>query len=365
MLVISIILLIPLLVYSVQVIGWYIQWIRSDEYHPETDDMPGVSLIIPFKDEEANLAELMAALQQQSHSNWELILVNDHSTDNSLTLLDELRKDFKAPVTIIDSQLQGKKSALLEGVKLAQHDLIVTTDADCTFHADWLRAMASYALRFQPDLLIGPVAIKKDRGFLQRFQQIDFTALQISGAAAAMQQKAIMCNGANLLCKKELYLSAHLQPALASGDDMFLLEWMKSNRKSIHFIRSSEALVETNAITSLKAFLQQRARWAAKAPHYHDRHIISSGIVVALVNIVLFTSWIGGFYNSLLFHVFGYSVLIKSLLDYMLIRAGSYDYKLRITLFELVFWQLVYPFYVIIVLVFPLLFPVRWKGRKV
>ncbi len=365
MLLTSAILLIPLLAYSTQVIGWYLQWIQSDEFKAEHNGNQGLSVIIPFKDEAPNLPALLASLQKQTYDKWELILVNDQSSDNGLDIIHELLTTFTHPVRIINSKQAGKKAALLEGVQQAQYDLIVTTDADCTFHAEWLSSLSSYYTKHQPDLLFGPVGIIKKKGVLQRFQQVDFTALQVSGAAAALQQKPIMCNGANLMCNKTLYLQAHIQPAIASGDDMFLLEWMKQHNKSVQFIRSTKALVETQSCNGFKAFLQQRARWAAKAPHYKDRQIIFSGIVVTLVNVVLLSSLIVGFFIPQLLNVFGISILIKSLVDYMLIKAGSYDYKLRITLFEIVFWQLVYPFYVITVLLFPLFYTLQWKNRSI
>ncbi|WP_439182058.1 glycosyltransferase [Carboxylicivirga taeanensis] len=365
MAVIYLTLLLPLFAYSVQIISWYVQWMRSHEYHAGQTSQKGISLIIPFKDEASNLPALLQSLEAQTYKNWELILVNDHSTDNGVAILEELLVSFKGPATIINSSQTGKKAALLEGAKQAQYPLLVTTDADCTFSSNWLSTLSAYAEKYSPDLLIGPVSLKKAKGFLQRFQQVDFTALQISGAAAALQQQAIMCNGANLLCSKDLYLKAHLQPNIASGDDMFLLEWMKSQHKSIHFIKSKAALVETAPVSQAKALLQQRARWAAKAPHYKDKRIVLTGAIVAAVNLVLILSFIGSWFIPELWKLWGIYLFIKCLVDYMLLKAGSDSYKLKITLFEVIFWQLLYPLYVITVLLFPLFFEVRWKGRSI
>ncbi|MBR8538249.1 glycosyltransferase [Carboxylicivirga sediminis] len=363
MTVVFLIILLPLMAYSVQIVGWYLQWLKTNDYSPNSVSETGLSLIIPFKDEAVNLPALIASLKQQSHENWELILVNDHSKDDSTSLLTDLLADFKVEYRLINSTQEGKKAALLEGVRAAQYTTIVTTDADCTFHKEWLTTLASYHATHKPHLLIGPVRIKKSRGFHQRFQQVDFTALQLSGAGAALQQQAIMCNGANLLCSKENYLQAHLIPQVASGDDMFLLEWMKHHKKDIHYIKAPQAMVETAPLVGLHAFLQQRARWAAKAPHYKNKHIILSGLLVALVNIMLFASLAGSFFYPDFLKLLSLYLLFKCLSDYLLLKAGGNMYKLRITLFEVIFWQMFYPFYVITVLVYPLIVPLKWKSR--
>ncbi len=365
MIIASLIFLLPLIAYSVQIILWYIQWIRTDDFvHQPSDDI-ALSLIIPFKDEAEHLPALIESLQQQTHTNWELILVNDHSEDDSVNKLQYLISTSNSHVRIIHSNANGKKAALLEGAQQAQYDYIVCSDADCTFHPNWLSVVASYIKQHHPDLLIGPVSIKPSKGLLGRFQRIDFTALQLSGAAAALHQHAIMCNGANLMCNKELYLQAYLQPQLASGDDMFLLEWMKQQKKTIHFVKSMEAIVETAPLPKWSDFLQQRARWAAKAPHYKDRQIILSGLLVSSVNVLLVLSLLGSFFSPLFWKLFAFYLSSKCLVDYILLKAGATTYKLKITLFEVIFWQILYPFYVIAVLLYPFFTKLQWKSRRI
>ncbi|WP_430814308.1 glycosyltransferase [Carboxylicivirga sp. RSCT41] len=365
MLLLYLILLLPLIVYAIKLTGWYIRWTKEVEFTVKGDSKAGVSLIIPFKDEAHNMQQLIGSLKNQTIGTWELILINDHSTDNGSSIAKTLLRNCHIDSRIINAENLGKKAALLQGVKLAKYELIVTTDADCTFHKDWLNTLSTFHSSRNVDLIIAPVTIKRTKGFLSRFQQIDFAALQLSGAAAALQNKAIMCNGANIMCKKELYLKAQLQPQIASGDDMFLLEWMKSQHKKIAFIKSKQVLVQTEPVHTCIGFLQQRARWAAKAPRYRDKHIITTGLMVSSLNLMIFAALTGGIWLPALWAVAGVSIMVKSIWDYLLLQSGSKDLNFNITFFEVLLLQLLYPVYVISVLIFPAFNTIQWKSRTI
>ncbi|WP_430812936.1 MULTISPECIES: glycosyltransferase [unclassified Carboxylicivirga] len=358
--------ILPLLWYCQKLIHWRRTWLWSAVFTSGSGKQ-GVplSLIIPFKDEAANLASLIHSLNKQSWDCWELILVNDHSIDNSLEVLRSALTSFKYPVRVIEATASGKKAALLQGVQAARYQYIVTSDADCTFHADWLASIAAYFALNKADLIIGPVSLTISAGWLQRFQQLDFAALQLSGGAAALDGKPIMCNGANLACRKELYLRAQIQPVIASGDDMFLLEWMKKEGCSIHYLKTPRALVQTHALDSFASFMQQRARWAAKARNYRDRHIIGTGILVSVTNFILFLSLVLVLWQPYFLIFFCTSLFLKSLFDYRLLKLGESDLGLKLSFMEVLVWQLLYPLYVLITLLYPLFVTVRWKSRHI
>lgn len=351
--------------YIAQVVHWYVTWINTKSYKTTTPSEKGISVLIPFKDEASNLPRLIASLSTQTHLNWELILINDHSVDKSFDIATKLVDDFPASTSIINANGIGKKAALIEGAKQAKYDYLITTDADCFFSPEWLSTMANYYSDHNCDLLIGQVNIQHSKGLLSRFQQIDFASLQLSGGASAIQNKAIMCNGANLMCSKELYLQANVKPLLASGDDMFLLEWMKQQAKAVCFIKSAHSIVKTLPIEGFQGFLQQRARWAGKAQYYKDKHIIVSGISIGAVSFILFLLPILSLWNIDFLKLWSLILLFKTMADYMLLKAGSYDYQFKISLFELIFWQLIYPLYVVTVLLYSRIKKTTWKSRTI
>ena len=118
-----------------------------------------VSVIIPFRNEEANLKRLVEALKVQTYPWFEVLFVNDHSTDDSLNVLRRLvEKDIPFSFSIISLEgTQGKKAAIAAGIAQATGEIIVTTDADCWFDRNWLLAMTSGFNNSQTQMVTGPV----------------------------------------------------------------------------------------------------------------------------------------------------------------------------------------------------------------
>ena len=99
-----------------------------------------------------------------------------------------------------------------------------------------------------------------------------------------------MCNGANLIIRRTTYLQSinNINTSIASGDDMFILHALKKNKAKINYLYNSNYIVKTKGTNSLKKFLLQRTRWAAKSINYTDPTTISIAVLVAIINIFLF-----------------------------------------------------------------------------
>ena len=97
-----------------------------------------------------------------------------------------------------------------------------------------------------------------------------------------------MCSGANLIVRREVWLACEpdIHPEIPSGDDMFLLETVKRRGYSIAVIDEPAYTALVRPITSWRAFLRQRMRWAGKAPHYTDKDILRCGALVVSANIL-------------------------------------------------------------------------------
>ena len=100
--------------------------------------------------------------------------------------------------------------------------------------------------------------------------------------------KAVMCSGANLIVKREVWLACEeeLHKEIPSGDDMFLLEAVKRHGYTVTCIDEPDFTAIVRPLTSWRAFFRQRMRWAGKAPNYTDKDIIRCGRRVALANIL-------------------------------------------------------------------------------
>mgnify|MGYP001081155998 CR=1 FL=1 len=128
----------------------------------QLSDLP-VSVIIPFRNEEKNLKRLAKGLAQQSHENFELIFVDDHSDDEGPELLLKYLKGQSLTFRLFRlDESTGKKAAITKGVQESRNALIVTTDADCYMDANWLRSMVAQFENEQIHLVSGPVSLIKN-----------------------------------------------------------------------------------------------------------------------------------------------------------------------------------------------------------
>ena len=135
----NLLLLFPFL-YAFQVLKWCYYLKKKDRQ--EGTFSGKISWIVPFKNEENNLDDFFRSIQQQSCFPEELILVNDGSTDGSLEVINRWISVFSFPVLLVENQGTGKKQALTQGIGLARGEIVVCSDADCTFLPSFLSSIS-------------------------------------------------------------------------------------------------------------------------------------------------------------------------------------------------------------------------------
>ena len=245
------------------------------------------------------------------------------------------------PVRGVNDEGKGKKHAL--------HRLIHASDAEVLWlHDDDIeRPIATdneaIVQLGDADLLILPLRMQATQdNLLQRLQIIEYTALQRLTIRMAKRGKPILCSGANLIVRHNVWLAAeqHLHPEIPSGDDMFLLEYCKRTGRKIACSDAEQMTAVITAQPTLRALLRQRARWAGKAPHYTDRDIRLFGALVTLAIVLQF--------------ICPLLALLYLPWECSLIR-GNHFAPLEVLLLALV-----YPYYALIALIGGLLHPKRW-----
>jgi len=185
-----------------------------------------------------------------------------------------------------------------------------------------------------------------------------------SGAGAIGINRAIMCNAANLLFEKQLFTNCSLNNHLASGDDIFLMLYAKLiDREGIHFIKSRNAIVESESVKTVSSFFNQRKRWTSKSKAYRDFDIIFTAILVTIANTLLGIAII---YSFVRIDILDLIVLfsIKSVADFILLFSVTTFFKSRKLMFYFIPLQIIYPFYIIATVLFGLIGNFSWKGRK-
>jgi len=189
---------------------------------------PPVSVVVAVRNGEDLLDELIRGLLAQDYPNFELVICDDASTDGTYAKLSEWsRADERLRIIRVQQKrLPGKKQALAQAIKYAQHEWLLTTDVDCRPESTTWISMMIAARRADSELVLGysPYALRN--GWLNRWIRFEgvYTALQY--LTSALIGRPYMGVGRNLLYSRGLYdrvggFADHEH--LAGGDDDLLV----------------------------------------------------------------------------------------------------------------------------------------------
>ena len=234
------------------------------------------------------------------------------------------------PIRGVNDDNVGKKHALSKLIHAATSDYVWLHDDDVV-----LPEATQKAVVLEGDLIILPLrmeSLNTEPSLLEKLQIAEYAAIQELTMRTAKRGKAVMCSGANLIVRREAWLAceAELHPEIPSGDDMFLLEACKRYGYKISVIDTPDYTAIVRPLTSWRALLHQRMRWAGKAPHYTDRDIRRCGLLISLANIA-----------QLLCPLI---ILIKFPIEYSLIKKREPQTSWSVALLL----EIIYPFYLLI-----------------
>jgi cellulose synthase/poly-beta-1,6-N-acetylglucosamine synthase-like glycosyltransferase len=358
--------------YSVRIFAYLAGWKKSigEKGKPRTDHIT-VSVIIPFRNEEKLLPLLLADLTEQEYppDRYEVILVDDHSTDQTVARVSRvIEMHSNIHLIKLGDSGYGKKHALYMGVRLARGEMILTTDGDCRAGPGWIREMVREFSVPSVRMVIGAVLFEPVKGLFQKMQTLELLSLTGTAAGAAGTGKPILCNAANMAFSRTDYLHFQEESGMLtpSGDDIFLMLWIKKKYPgSVRFAASPRSVVRTIPMDTVSAFFNQRIRWTSKTRFYRDRDIIMTALVVYLVNLCLLITCIAGFLQPAWILPFLAVMAIKSITDLIFLSAVLQYYSLRKLLWLLLPIEIIYFMYVSVIGLVGQIFPYEWKGRKI
>ncbi|NJM25777.1 MAG: glycosyltransferase [Bacteroidia bacterium] len=243
-----------------------------------------VSLVVCAHDEEQNLRALIPLLRQQRHPEFELIIVNDRSNDNTFDLLREAAaEDARIKVVTIDripDHLDPKKYAVTLGIRTARYERIVLTDADCRpASTQWLQHMTA-GLHDGKQIVLGYSPYIKEEGLLNGFIRFEtlFSALQYIGFA--IMGMPYMGVGRNLAYTKPLFMDNKgfnsFRKITGGDDDLFVNRHATS--KNVSLCIGKEALVYSFPKKSWRAFFRQKKRHLSVGRYYKTRDKLVLGL---------------------------------------------------------------------------------------
>lgn len=358
-------------IYSVLIIVLAFGFARLDDL-PErrTPTQLSISVVVAARNESAIIHKLLESLTHVIYprSKWELVIVDDHSTDEGIDRIDTSAYAFTIRKLSAGSG-HGKKAAITTGISAATGDIIVTTDADCSVMPRWLEKINVAFQDEEIKMMIGGVRIEEERSLFSKLQALEFVSVAATGASTLGLGVPTMCNGANLAYRRQAFLDVdgyHGNENISSGDDEFLMnKFHEKWRGSIGYLFSSYALVTTSPRPNLTTFIDQRFRWAGKwkLNTSTPTKVFAAGVWLFHLSFVLMIgSALMGLIPLKLFVILaGAKVFVECL---FLIPAANF-YSVRWSWISFFILQFVYSFYVIYIGFMSQILSPRWKGRAV
>jgi cellulose synthase/poly-beta-1,6-N-acetylglucosamine synthase-like glycosyltransferase len=367
----TILTLVFLTVYGGLIFFYFYQWNKLP-MHKSSGDPSAVfvSVIIAARNEEQTLPLLLDDLSRQSYPEhlFEVIIVNDFSTDNTAAVVERFAgTNLQLIVPDAAPESSGKKIAIATGIKKAKGELIVVTDADCRVQKDWLKTVAGFYKEKNAAFIAAPVKFTHDQSLVQVFQVLDFITLQGITAASVAANAHTMCNGANLAYTKEAFEDVNGFAGIdkvATGDDMLLMHkiWKKVPG-SVFYLKSKEAIVATAPMKSWKEFLMQRRRWASKTLVYDDYRILLVLAFVFLFNVLFFVLLVAAFIHKIYWLHFFFYLFLKTLIEWPFVSSVAAFYDEQKLMRYFFFIQPLHIFYTVFVGLLSQFGKYEWKGR--
>lgn len=254
---------------------------------PETATQVPVSVIVAAHNETENLAELLPMLLNQDYPEYEILLVNDRSEDDTEFYLNQLERQYSnfrvVTVKKTPDYLNPKKYALTLGVRAAKYEHLLFTDADCRpYSASWIDKMQS-GYTAGVDVVLGYSPYAQFKGFLNHLIRFETLLSAIQYLSQANKGRAYMGVGRNLSYTKKCFFrnkgfAAHIK-TLGGDDDLFIKD--AANNSRINIVIDKEGQTSSIPKKTFREWLVQKRRHMSVGGKYKasDRRKIGAFVI--------------------------------------------------------------------------------------
>ncbi|MEA1887550.1 MAG: glycosyltransferase [Bacteroidota bacterium] len=238
------------------------------------DKSEPVSVIICARNEAENLESFLPSVLEQEYDDFEVIVVNDCSDDDTEDILKKFTSKYDnlrvATIYKESSLRHSKKMALFIGIKAASNELLLLTDGDCQpVSKNWITTFAA-SFTNKTDFVLGYGGYLRQKGLLNKYIRYDsmFIAMQYTGMA--MAGLPYMGVGRNLAYRKSVFLKnkgfgPHLN--LQSGDDDLFVNLL-ARKKNTSVNLAPESFTRSIPSGTWKDYIQQKTRHSSTSFHY-------------------------------------------------------------------------------------------------
>jgi glycosyltransferase involved in cell wall biosynthesis len=231
------------------------------------------------------VARFIPLLAEQDYPDYEIILIDDASSDDTLEIFEEFEKQYSniklVKVKNNEAFWGNKKYALTLGIKASKKDYLLFTDADCyPATKDWITTMSSQ-FTMQKTVVLGYGAYEKiANSFLNKIIRFETMLTAVQYFSWAKAGSPYMGIGRNLAYKKDEFFNvngfiSHIQ--IRSGDDDLFINQVAKN-KNTTICYSPESFTYSTPKTTFKDWFTQKRRHVSTANFYKSFDKIQLGL---------------------------------------------------------------------------------------
>lgn len=273
-----------ILVVAIQII-YYAYVFGKFSWHKEQQEAPkniAISVLICAKNEAKNLKKFLPSILQQDYPNFEIVLINDGSTDKTLKVMEAFKNEHHnikiVDVKTIEAFWGNKKYALTLGIKASSNNFLLFTDADCQpVSNQWISEMSKQFSNTK-SIVLGYGAYSKIKGsFLNKLIRFETLMTATQYFSYTLMGQPYMAVGRNLAYRKELFFEAsgfvnHIK--IKSGDDDLFINQI-ANSENTAICVSKESFTESVPKKSFGDWISQKRRHISTATYYKIKHKVS------------------------------------------------------------------------------------------
>ena len=309
------------------------------------DPVTKFSIVVAAKNEERNLPNLISSLAKLNYQkdNFEVIIVDDHSSDNTFFITEELLPTFDnfKIVRALNKKYEGKRGALDYGISLAKYGNILITDADCIPETNWLKRFNGKFIS-EDDFVIGIAPFIQKKTLINKlscYENFRSTLLTILTGYLGIPFTA---SARNLGFKRKSFeeIGGYKNTTdTLSGDDDLLLRQAVKNEKKVGILTSKDSFVYSETKKTFKEYFIQRARHTQSSFHYPFKQILFLSGWHTL-NILFLFSPLLTFINLLFILPFFIKILFDLLFSILFLEKLNYKFSLVETLYLQFFYEI-------------------------
>lgn len=307
------------------------------------------SILISLKNEAYNIHKLFESLKKLNYNknNYEIILIDDNSTDNTYELLNKYSNLLSNTLVISagDKKYPAKKGALDIGLSIAKYDYILITDADCNVPINWL-TLYNQAFENNYDLIFAPAPFSIKNSTINRFSCFENLRTYLMTFFAQSIKFPYSSAARNIGFKKSFYYNIGGFGKMLetfSGDDDLLIREAINNKAKIGIINNKDCYVYSDTKTNLQDFLKQKFRHTSTSYHYSLKQLIFP-LVWHFINILLFLSIL--FIPIDIIYIIPF--LLKLGIDIFVNRVFQKQFQYNFSFLELLYFQIFYELFIIL-----------------